>query len=205
MKTYDAMLTLGNGFTTKWGVPSTVENRLRNVAYLYSHQVADKIILSGGYSISWDLMGIKPPTTEAHEMQKMLISFGVPKEKLYLEEKSKDTIGNFYFSKIKFLKPHHWKNILIICTDFHLKRVQFISKKVLGEDYHLAYQITPSHSAHDEEFIKSQEVVLDKQNEFLRHMKTADDAFLATRLYSDPYYQDRRPPKVLKATMNGIT
>lgn len=204
MKTYDAILTLGNGFTDSWGVPTTVENRLRNIMYLYEHKVSDKIILSGAYSINWDLAGIKPPTTEACEMKKMLITFGVPAEHLLLEEKSKDTIGNFYFSKIKFLKPNNWKHILIVCTDFHLKRVQFISKKVLGEEYHLSYQTTPSHSAHDSEFIKTQEVILERQNLFLDAMKTGDDAFLAVRLYNDPYYQTKRPEKVMQATMKGI-
>ena len=66
---YDVILTLGNGFTDNWGVPDTVANRLRNVAHLYKHNVSDKILLSGGYSISWDVIGIKPPTTEAGVMK----------------------------------------------------------------------------------------------------------------------------------------
>lgn len=204
MKTYDVILTLGNGFTENWGVPATVANRLRSVAYLYKHNVSKKILLSGGYSISWDLTDVKPPTTEAAEMKKMLIAFGVPEEAIFLEEESKDTIGNFYFSKIKILKPNNWKQILIVCTDFHFKRVQFISKKILGPEYSLSYQTTPSHSLHDEGFLKSQQIILERQNLFLSTMQTGDDEFLAKRLYNDPYYKERRPEKISQFSMRGV-
>lgn len=205
MKTYDVILTLGNGFTKDWGVPSTVENRLRNVAYLHKHKVSDKILISGGYSISWDVLGVKPPTTEAREMKKMLITFGIAEEKIFIEEKSKDTIGNLYFSKIKFLIPNNWKHILIVCTDVHRKRIESLANKILGNEYHVSYQTTPSHSLHDEEFIKSQAIVLRKQNEFLSQMKIGEDLFLAERLYKDPFYNERRPDLMSQVAMKGVT
>lgn len=204
MQVYDVIITLGNGFTDNWGVPATVENRLRSVAYLYNHKVSNKILLSGGYSISWDVAGIKPPTTEALEMKKMLLTFGVPESALFLEEQSKDTISNFYFSKVNFLKPNNWKNILVVCTDIHLRRVKFLSKKILGPEYNITYQTTPSHSMHDQEFLEIQDIVFDRQNLFLKDMNIGDDSFLENKLFNDPYYKTRRPELVSEFSMKGV-
>lgn len=204
MNSYDVILTLGNGFNDTWGVPETVNARLQTVAELYKTKVSDKILISGGYSISWDVVGVKPPTTEAREMKKFLQSLEVPDTQIYTEEESKDTIGNFYFSKIRFLQPHSWNHILVVCTDVHLRRVKFLSKKILGPEYKMDYQTTPSHSVDDMTVLLRQEIVYEKQNLFLKDMPIGDESFLANKLYSDPFYTSRKSQDASEFAMKGV-
>lgn len=204
MKTYDAILTLGNGLTEEWKLPDIVVLRLKRIADLYFQKVSNKIIVCGRWSINWDIKGIKPPTTEAEEMKKILLSLGVSDQDILKEEWSRDTIGNAYFSKIKIIKPHNFKTILVVCSDFHLKRAQFLFQKIFNNEYRMDFLTTPTESGKDSQFMQLEEGVLARQRKFLSAMEDGDDAFLQARLYSDPYYREKRSEKVAEVAMKGI-
>lgn len=204
MKTYDVILTLGNGLTGEWKLPGIVSLRLKKIADLYFQKVSNKIIVCGRWSINWDIKGITPPTTEAEEMKKALLNFGVPDQDVIKEEWSQDTIGNAYFSKVNIIKPNNYKSILIVCSDFHLKRVQFLFQKVFDNEYQIDFMTTPTESGKDYKFMRMEEGVLERQKKFLAEMKDGDDAFLAARLYDDPYYKEKRSEKVAQVAMGEI-
>lgn len=204
MKNYDVILTLGNGLTKDWELPDFVISRLKQVADLYFQKTSGKIIVCGRWSINWDLRNIKPPTTEAEEMRKVLLSLGVSDKNILKEEWSKDTIGNAYFSKIKIIKPYQLRSLLIVCSDFHLKRVQFLFQKILGSEYQMDFLATPTESGKDPEFMQMEDGVLDRQKKFLGTMQDGDDSFLQTRLYDDPYYKEKRSEKVARVAMGEI-
>jgi uncharacterized SAM-binding protein YcdF (DUF218 family) len=204
MKTYDAILTLGNGLTGNWKLPDVVNARLKKIADLYFQKVSNKIIVCGRWSINWDINGVRPPTTEAEEMKKILLSLGVSSKDIVKEEWSRDTIGNAYFSKLNIVKPNNLKSILIVCSDFHLKRAQFLFKKIFGVEYETNFLTTPTKSGKDPQFMQMEEEVLVRQMNFLKDMKEGDDAFLETRLYGDPYYKKKRSEKVAKVAMGEI-
>lgn len=204
MKTYDVILTLGNGLTGDWKVPDFVVLRLKQVADLYFQKVSNKIIVCGRWSINWDIKGIEPPTTEAGEMKKALIELGIPEENIFKEEWSRDTIGNAYFAKVKIINPNNFKTILVICSDFHLKRAQFLFNKIFGQEYQIDFLTTPTENGSNSEFMRMEDGVLQRQSEFLKDMEEGDDAFLQARLYGDPYYKEKRSNEVAKVAMGGI-
>lgn len=204
MKTYDVILTLGNGLTGKWKLPDIVSSRLKKIADLYFQKVAPKIIVCGRWSINWDIKGITPSTTEAEEMKKALLSFNIPGQDILKEEWSRDTIGNAYFAKVKIVKPNNFKTILIVCSDFHLKRAQFIFQKIFNNEYQIDFMTTPTENGKDPKFMQMEDGVLGRQKKFLSEMKDGDDVFLEMRLYSDPYYQEKRSEKVSRVAMGGI-
>jgi uncharacterized SAM-binding protein YcdF (DUF218 family) len=204
MKTYDVILTLGNGLTEDWKLPGIVSVRLKKIADLYFQKVAPKIIVCGKWSINWDIKGIRPPTTEAEEMKKTLLNFGLSDTDVLKEEWSKDTIGNAYFAKVNIIKPNNYKSILVVCSDFHLKRAQFLFRKIFGDNYQMDFLTTSTESGKDSAFMEMEDGVLARQSNFLVDMKDGDDAFLATRLYEDPYYKERRPENVAKVAMGEI-
>ncbi len=171
---------------------------------LYFQKIAGKIIVCGHWSINWDIKGIKPPTTEAEEMKKALLGLGIPDKDILKEEWSRDTIGNAYFSKIKIINHYHFKTILIVCSDFHLKRAQFIFQKVLGNEYQMDFLTTPTENAKNPEFMQMEDNILDRQREFLEAMQDGDDSFLQARLYDDPYYREKRSEKVARVAMGEI-
>lgn len=203
MRRYDVILTLGNGLTVNWGLPKIVTTRLLYISKLYNQKLSDTILVSGGYSISWDLKRIKPLTTEAEEMERTLIHFGVPQKAIFKEEESRDTIGNFYFSKVRYFIPNKWRYVLIVCEDFHLKRVKFLAKKIFGDEYRLSYQTTISESINNVGFMRTQDDILKKQRSFLKNMQIGDNRFLASRLYDNPYYHVKRSKQVAQMSMNG--
>lgn len=204
MQPYDVILTLGNGLTKDWKLPEVVNERLKKIADLYFQKVSDKIIVCGRWSINWDLRNIKPPTTEAEEMKKVLLSFGIPNENILKEEWSKDTIGNAYFAKVKFIKPCGIKTILVACEDFHLQRAKFLFKKVFGNGYQLDFLTTPTKEGKNPQFMQLENGVLARQSKFLEGMEDGDDSFLQARLYDDPYYKEKRSEKVAQAAMGEI-
>lgn len=204
MKNYDVILTLGNGLNHDWKLPGIVNSRLKKIADLYFQKVSNKIIVCGRWSINWDIKGITPPTTEAEDMKKALLDFGVPDEDVLKEEWSRDTIGNAYFAKIKIIKPHNFKTILVVCSDFHLKRAQFLFQKIFNNEYQMDFLTTPTEASQDPEFMQMEDGVLQRQKKFLSEMKDGDDSFLQIRLYDDPYYKEKRSEKVARVAMGGI-
>lgn len=204
MNKYDAILTLGNGLSNDWKLPEIVKIRLEYVAKLYKRRVSNTIIVSGGYSLNWDKLGMIPPTTEAEEMKKALVELGVKAEDILKEDKSKDTIGNFYFTKSLYLKPRAYKKILIVCTDFHMFRVRFFAKKILGTDYSIRFKSTPSECFKDNNFMKIQKNIFRKQRKVLDGMKDGDENFLRGKLYFHPFYQEEFPIEITKISMQGV-
>jgi uncharacterized SAM-binding protein YcdF (DUF218 family) len=204
MKTYDVIITLGNGLTQDWKLPDIVSSRLKKISELYFQKVSNKIIVCGRWSINWDIKGIKPPTTEAEDMRKVLLGLGISDKDILKEEWSRDTIGNAYFSKVKLIKPYQLKTILIVCSDFHLKRVQFLFKKIFNNEYQMDFLTTPTESSKNSEFMQMEDNILNRQKRFLETMRDGDDSFLQTRLYDDPYYKEKRPEKVAKVAMGEI-
>lgn len=203
MEKYDVILTLGNGLTGNWKLPKIVVSRLKYIVELFKKGKSDKIIVSGKWSINWDIKGIKPPTTEAEEMKKVLLDLGVSSDSIIKEEWSKETIGNAYFTKVKILKPNNFKKLLVVCADFHINRVKLLFGKILGDEYEIEYLTTPTKSIYDKKFMKIQNDILKEQSKFLEKMEIGDDNFLESRLYNDPYYKRKRPSAGAKSTMRG--
>lgn len=84
---------------------------------------AEKYIMSGAYCFTTKKI---PPKTEAQAMKEYALSLGINKNKIIKEEKSKDTIGNAYFTK-QIIKNN---TFLVITSDFHKERVEYIFEKV---------------------------------------------------------------------------
>ena len=68
-------------------------------------------------------------------MKEHAIELGVPSENILLEERSKDVLGNAYFSRISYLEPSRWKNVIVITSGYHVPRAEYVFKKILGQDY----------------------------------------------------------------------
>ncbi|MCX7999084.1 MAG: YdcF family protein, partial [Leptospiraceae bacterium] len=91
-------------------------DRLTDAAILWKKKKADFIIFSGGSGILF-----QEDATESKHAKKILISLGIPKEKIILESKSRNTFENaIYVSKI--LEQRKWKKVLLITSAFHMKR-----------------------------------------------------------------------------------
>ncbi len=101
------------------------------VADLYLAGYADKIIFSGGYGRKTKKAWKEP---EATKFAKVAISKGVPKEKIYIENKSTNTSENFKF--VKAMIEENRMNIhscIFVGRPYVEKRIYTYLKKIMPE------------------------------------------------------------------------
>jgi hypothetical protein len=128
----DVMIILG--YESQGELSEIAKQRVDKGIELYKdHKV--KILLSGGFSLEHKK---DPGFREASLMKDYALSKGVSAEDLLTEEESRDTLGNACFTK-RIINSNSWKNILIVTSDFHIKKTQFHFDFVYGEDYDLSY------------------------------------------------------------------
>ncbi len=97
------------------GTPGTyMPERVKKAAELYAMNKNIKIIVSGGVSEN----GI----TEAYLMKKLLVEkHGVPSSSIYLEDRSRDTVENAYYS-LQIANTLNLDHITVIDSSWHIKR-----------------------------------------------------------------------------------
>lgn len=123
-------VVLGGGTSSKRSrLPYDPKTRIKKALQLLKNNQIQKLILSGKCSYG------NPKTTEAKLYQEYLIKQGVNKNKLILEEQSRDTIGNAVYSKKIIIKQKLPKTIIVITSNYHLKRALMIFKHIFGEEY----------------------------------------------------------------------
>ena len=99
------------------------------------------IVVSGGYSMWFKR---KPRYTEADVMKNLLIKHNVSPKLVHLESKSRDTIGNAYYSKQIIKKLPDVKNILVVTTAGHVKRSRWSFRRIFGRRYKLYFLEAPT-------------------------------------------------------------
>ncbi len=195
---YDLTVVLGEHFGKHWGMRPDIQERLDETARLYKSGRIRTILVSDKWAIWYDWLHIKPPISEAVQMKNYLAEKGVPRRDIALERRSKDTIGNIYYTKL-FLRRHpEYKNILVICAATRAKRVTFLFHKFFGPDFPATfYPIVPKRASLSS--LGSEPRLLKVQREFLKRVRPGHEEDLGGRLYSRPYY--RRQARALD---NGV-
>lgn len=126
---HDALLVLGYSTDAEHPV---FRARLDEAVNLYHQGKAAQVIMSGCCSMK---LKERPKVTEAACMQDYAIGKGVPPSVILLEEEAVDTLGNFYFSKIRFLEPCNWFNLGVVTTPAHSDRSAWLASQILGPDF----------------------------------------------------------------------
>jgi len=68
-------------------------------------------------------------------MKRYLVAKGINPTQIYLEMRSLDTVSNAIFSE-KIVKKHkNWRHLLLITSDWHMKRAMWIFRKVFNSSY----------------------------------------------------------------------
>lgn len=98
---------------------------------LYFKGYGDKIIFSGGLGKVTRNIWNEP---EANKFAKYAVENGVPKEKIYVENKSTNTGDNFRFTK-ELIKQEklNVKTCIVVCKPYVEKRVEATLKKIMPE------------------------------------------------------------------------
>ena len=100
------------------------------VADLYLAGYADKIIFSGGYGKKTKIWS----EPEAEKFAKVAIDKGVPKEKIYIENKSTNTSENFQFVKAMIEEERmDVHSCIFVGRPYGEKRIATYFKKIMPE------------------------------------------------------------------------
>ncbi len=100
------------------------------------------VVVSGG-------QGTNEPTTEARAMADYLIEHGVPEEHILLEDRSRNTEQNLYYT-VALLEQEGYdpaSGVLIVSNGFHLTRVRMLWSRVWGSSDNLSTLAAPSSHA----------------------------------------------------------
>lgn len=134
---FDVVLVLGCGINNDGSLPDDPKRSVDIAARLYESGRTPLIILSGGLSYKADFT---PPHGESEAMYVYAQNIGLTADALFVENESKDTLGNAYFAKIRYLMPKSLRRLAVILGPNHsLKRVKYIFDKVLGDEYEVEF------------------------------------------------------------------
>jgi len=120
-------------------------DRLDKAAKLYSKNKTP-IILAGGYNIKHP-KGIGP--TEAAAMRDFISARGVSPDNIILEEDSRDTHANAYFTK-KIIQKMGWKNIIVITSDVYVDKSSYFFDFIYGGGYNIEFVGVPTDFSEEE-------------------------------------------------------
>jgi uncharacterized SAM-binding protein YcdF (DUF218 family) len=131
----DAIVVLGGGVEPDGSLPPVARTRVERAAEVFHAGIAPRIILSGRCGLT----GPEPAVTEAEAMAAHARRLGVPGGALLPEDESRDTLGNAYFTRERFLEPNGWTSIRVVTSDFHLSRAAWVFRKILGGRYDFSF------------------------------------------------------------------
>lgn len=134
------IIILGTGVDEKRRLSKETVKRLKE-GYKIHQKTNASLLVTGKYNFPYNEKN-PPEFTEAQVMANYLKELGV--EDILVDNQSKDTVFSAYNAKIKHFIPKNEKEAVIVTSDTHLNRVDFIFSKVFGEGYKLQFLGTPT-------------------------------------------------------------
>jgi uncharacterized SAM-binding protein YcdF (DUF218 family) len=125
-------IVLGGGVANNSTLPKDVVLRLEKAYELYTEKYVQTLILTGGCTNK------KIRLSEAKVMYYYLLNKGIPKQDLLIEDKAKDTIGNAVYTKEMILKKNLHRTIILVTSDYHLKRALRLFLHIFGNGWIIA-------------------------------------------------------------------
>ena len=141
MASADAIVVLGRGVRPDGSLGLIARARVDRALELYQLGVAPRMIFAGRSALMGD---DTPAVTEADAMAAYAAARGLPAKASFVEDESRDTIGNAFFTWRRWLRPNGWTSIRVVTTDYHIPRAAWIFRKVLGPSYDVAFSAAPS-------------------------------------------------------------
>lgn len=123
---YDVILLLGGGSSSEApdisgkGHPNSDSMMRITAAYRIFRRTRAPILISGGSAYGG--------TSDAVIFRRVLIDMGVPREKIILEQKSRDTGENAVFTAA-LIKNRHFSNPVLVTSGYHIKRAMLLFRR----------------------------------------------------------------------------
>ncbi len=67
-------------------------------------------------------------------MAQIAVAAGVPEDDIAVEPRSRDAIGNIWFTK-PLLAEHRWHRIIVVTSGWHAPRMRCLTQTIWGPSY----------------------------------------------------------------------
>ena len=116
--------------------------------------------------------------TEAELMRETLLRYGVDAGRIFVEDESRDTIGNALFTRLRYLDAIPPRPLIVVTSPSHLARALEVFAFVLPDwplQAHASARLTTEDDAREAR-------LLEETRAFLRGLAPGDSAAIARRL-----------------------
>jgi len=163
MRKIDVIIILGGGIDDQGEISKVTKERLDRFLKENNKFADALILLSGRWGGLAKLARGMPEITEAQAMKEYLITKGINSKRICLEMKSLDTVSNAVFSKEIIERHKGWSKILLITSDWHMKRALWIFQKVFGRQYQIhTFSVTSDKKSDDRKVCENYLLVVAK-------------------------------------------
>lgn len=136
------------------------------------------VICSGSHGV-----GRKPRRSEATAMAELIVTAGIDRERIFLEDESRDTIGNAVYVGERYLGAVSPRRLYIVTSPFHVERSVETFRLVLGSAWPIE-GVASASAADDAERAKHESRFLMQTREFLAGIPPGEVAQMAAKLRS---------------------
>jgi len=198
----DVIVALGGGITAAGEPRPPTAVRARRAAALYHAGRADQVVMAGAYG----MYDPPPPRAEARAMAGIAVAAGVPAGHVRVETRSRDTIGNIWFTK-PFLRQRGWRAVIVVTADWHAPRVRFLARAIWGPGYAVAIeQVAAEPSTRPPAEIARWEAgLLAVSRRWFAGIRPGDDAAIAAMLAREHPVYAARPRTTLAGLADMVT
>jgi uncharacterized SAM-binding protein YcdF (DUF218 family) len=134
------------------------------------------IICSGSHGVAR-----KPRRSEAASMADVLVAAGIDRGRIFLEDKSRDTIGNAVFVVERYLGAITPRPVYIVTSPFHLERSIETFRLVLGPAWPIR-GVASAPAPDDAERAKHEQRFLQQTREFLAGITPGEVSRMSAKL-----------------------
>lgn len=181
----EIVVVLGGGAPGGVPAPATLR-RAEKAAEVARERPHAAVILSG------ERAGWKPGrsgASEAELMADVLAAAGIARERIFLEDESRDTVGNAVLVAVRYLRDLAPRPVTVLTSPFHLERSLMIFRAVLGPDWPVS-GLASVPSEGDDERVRAEAVFFADNAELLSGVRPGDVAAFAAKLRARwPYYR----------------
>lgn len=138
------------------------------------------VICSGSHGA-----GMKPRWSEAASMADLVVERGVDRERIFLEDESRDTIGNAVYVADRYLGGMPVRPLYLVTSPFHLERSVETFRLVLGPAWNVE-GVASAPAPDDSERAKDEARFLMQTRAFLAGIAPGEVARMVAKLRTAP-------------------
>jgi uncharacterized SAM-binding protein YcdF (DUF218 family) len=176
----EIVVVLGGGVLPDGSPAPATLARGRAAADLARAHPDAAIICSGSHGV-----GRKPRRSEAASMAEVIAAEGIDRGRIFLEDQSRDTIGNAVFVAERYLSAIPPRHVYVVTSPFHLDRSVETFRLVLGPAWEIE-GVASAPAPDDAERAKHERRFLEQTREFLAGITPGEVSRISAKLRSRP-------------------